>query len=765
MLTLSQIRREHRLAGSVNRLLAPWGFVNEDTFITKAGHVGLVYRIGGVDFEGLDDERRRRYVHHYEAALRLLDPSFRVYQYLCKRRTPPMAAGTADQPRAQQALDDRVEFLNGKRLYDIDLYLVLLYEGLTPSQAGWRGWFQPAGTALLEADLAAALAHLHHAARTVEFHLDDLRPVLLGKADAFAFFRRLVNYSAPDVRLKYDTHVDYFMADETVECRGNRLVVGRTPVKALTMKDAPAQTFPGMQASLYELPGEFIACLEWRRIPVEKMRREVNSRRRHFHNKRVSMVNYVSSDTKPEEMLVDASASAVVGQLNDALTDMEVHGHFFGECSLTLVMYGEEVDRLAAKAGKVLAAHDGSFIDESYNLLNAWVSIVPGNSAHNVRRLALLETHAADLGFLFSVDQGEVEDAAGRRALAVFETTHHTPYRFHLHVQDVGHTLVLGATGSGKSFLLNALMTHAQQYRPQTVIFDLGHSYRKLAEWMGGSYLEFGLDTGVTINPFAMAPTPEHLHFLHAFVKVLLDGSDGYTLSDADERELYEAVENVYVLDAGVRRLRTVAQMLPAHLTRRLGKWIEDGRFAKLFDHLTDTMSVHAFQVFEFEAIREFPDLLEPLLFYILHRVHEAVLTSSNLTICVMDEAWRFIQHPTLRDYVQTAMKTWRKKNAAMILATQAVEDFASADLLRTVVENCPTKLLLANADLDRDVYAKIFGLNPVELDLLRNLRAKGQVLLKRDALTKVLNLNVDERSRWLFTTAPCDRRVEVNQF
>ena len=98
-------------------------------------------------------------------------------------------------------------------------------------------------------------------------------------------------------------------------------------------------------------------------------------------------------------------------------------------------------------------------------------------------------------------------------------------------MQDVGHTLVLGATGSGKSFLLNFLLTHAQKYEPLTVIFDLGHSYRKLATLLHGSYLELGLrQPGVTINPFALDPTPENLHFLHAFVRVLLEGADGYRL-------------------------------------------------------------------------------------------------------------------------------------------------------------------------------------------------------------------------------------------
>jgi type IV secretion system protein VirB4 len=90
----------------------------------------------------------------------------------------------------------------------------------------------------------------------------------------------------------------------------------------------------------------------------------------------------------------------------------------------------------------------------------------------------MLETHAADLSFLFTVDHGSAGSSLLTSPLAVLETPHHTPYAFNLHVQDVGHTLVLGATGSGKSFLVNFLVTHAQKYEPLTVIFDLGHSYR-----------------------------------------------------------------------------------------------------------------------------------------------------------------------------------------------------------------------------------------------------------------------------------------------
>ncbi len=775
---VTRLYRDYRQTAPLNGLLNLWGFVDEAVFLCKSGAVGIALSVRGVDVEGLDADARAQVVHRFEAALRHLDESFRVYQYLRRTPHPDVPRPHAAHPVADAAFARRASFLTGRgaELFESEIVFVLISEGWQPRRSWTRRLRRlltsPPGATLssadtetfVEAGLARAVRHLRGKVDGFVLQLaDTLAPRVMPKAETFKVLRRLLNYTpakADAVTLAHDAHLDFFVADTTVECYRDHLRLDDQHVKVLTLKAPPAQTFAHLLADLHTLPTATIVCLEWQRVPHAAMRRELQKRRRHFFSARTSLVNYLHPDTRPEEMLIDDSATATVRELGTAVTALEVEGAFFGQVSLTVVVYDRDPQRLAQSVAACLKAfgtHDASVFEESYNLLNAWLAIVPGHSAYNLRRLPLLHHHYADLSLLFARHAGEPSSThlAGA-ALATLETTHASLYHWVLHVRDIGHLLGLGGTGAGKSFLLNFLILMAQQYGPVTVIFDLGGSYRRLTQALDGRYLSLGLGEGTcTINPFALPPTPEHLHFLGAFVKVLIQTGGQYQTTHVDDREIEDAVAAIYSVDADQRRLFTLANLLPRPLAQHLRRWVQGGQYGVLFDNVQDTLTLAEFQCLDFAGMASYPLTLEPLLFYVLHRMSAVVqdpARAGQFKLFVLDEAWRFVRDDTIRAYLTEALKTWRKHNAAVFLATQSSVDFVHAALLRTVIESCPTKVFLSTPGFDAKVYGELFGLNDTELDLLAGLLPRRQFLLKRPDVTRVLNLTVDAETAALCT-------------
>ena len=186
----------------------------------------------------------------------------------------------------------------------------------------------------------------------------------------------------------------------------------------------------------------------------------------------------------------------------------------------------------------------------------------------------------------------------GTEYLAVLETENATPYYLNLHNGEVAHTLVLGMTGSGKSFTLNFLLTNLQKHRPQTYIFDIGGSFESLTEIFGGSYLNVGQEPqdGFRINPFSLEPSKENLQFLASFFRVLIEGGDErFRLDYKEMRKLWDAIERMYTVPREQRTLSTFATIV-GELQDRLHRWVHGGQFGFLFDNVEDTLSFAKFQ-------------------------------------------------------------------------------------------------------------------------------------------------------------------------
>lgn len=795
MIRLDELTREYRESGALNGLIGIQSVLDERTFLTKSGQIAQILRVSGVDHECLDHPQVEQVVQRFDAALRMFTGAFRIYQIMLKRDHAELPTEEPVNPTVREAVRNRTDYLRSKAdtLYSLDLAMAFVYDpGLgKPDLAGRirsvlqrprnaMDWLsQSSALTILETDLMRAVEVLTNKVNSFAVQLRDVVSLeILSTDGALQLLGRLLNYApykSSSLSMHSTEDIGFQLANSALECHRDHLQLDNYHVRVLTLKDPPAQTHANMFRGLQELASNFVAVTEWSREDNFAMRRAINSQRRHHHNSKASLLNYFSLSVQPtryEEMLIDDSSVAHVADLGQNLRDMEVEGNYFGQFSLTIILYGLEparVERSVAECVKIFSTHDATLIDERYNLLNAWLAAVPGNEAYNLRRLWLSNTNYADLAFLFSHHYGEPRNRhLDREYLALLETDHGTPYFFNLHAGDIAHSLILGATGSGKSFLLNFLLTHLQKYEPFTCIFDLGGSYEATTQLFDGAYLRIGIERrSFTVNPFSLPPTPENLHFLFSFIKVLIE-SNGFQIDNASERDLFEAIGNLYEAPREIRRLRSLLGMVSKLIANQLYKWTEGGQYGALFDNIEDNLTFARFQAFDFEGMDKYPQVLEPLLFYILHRANAAIHDAGESTVSkwfVMDEAWRFFRNPTTRLYIVEALKTWRKRNAALVLATQSGEDLEQSEILPIVVESCPTKLFLANAGMDEEWYRRVFKLNITESQTIARLIPKQKFLLKRPDHAKVLNLNVDPKGYWIYTNSPYDNQRKREAF
>ena len=633
---------------------------------------------------------------------------------------------------------------------------------------------------LIETEIEKARLTLLAKARSFVLQVNDFLPAqILGKGDAFKVLKQILNFSplkVENARLTRDTFLDCSLCESHLECHRGHLRLDDSFVKVLTLKDASAQTFPLIFKRLLEVEANFYVVTEWKKQAPDKTRGTINSRRRHFHNTKRSLVSQMSlsdSPEKTEDLLIDDSKEAQVRDLGEALKELELKGNYFGDFSLSVVIYDLDLARVenaCAEFYKVFSVHDAQVFEERYNLLNAYLATVPGNYPFNLRRVTISNANYADYSFLFTLHTGDrVNQHLNREYLAVLETNHRTPYYLNLHHRDVAHTMVLGRTGSGKSFLLNFLITNLQKYEPYTFIFDLGGSFESLTQLFAGTYIRVGMNSpDFKINPFSLPPSKANLDFLSLFVQVLAEANGESRLTAEQEQDLYHQIENLFEIDADLRTLSTLANTLERGLAARLQKWTEGGQFGFLFDNAKDTLTFSRFQCFDFQGMSQYPQIVEPLLFYILHRANE-VIADRKLThvfkAFFIDEAWVFFRNPAVKNYIVEALKTWRKQNAAMVLSTQSLDELRKSGILDVIQESCPTKIFLSNPDMDRELYGQQFHLNDNEIDLVSTLAPKRQMLIKNPDVAKVANLDVDPKSYWIYTNDPFDNRKRREAF
>ena len=545
------------------------------------------------------------------------------------------------------------------------------------------------------------------------------------------------------------------------------------PVQSLSKTVHPEVAGPKLQQNhLYRLDSVMTVALEWRPWDLDAARRKIRGAQRHYFSRRYSMMAHVQETEGTTSAMVDSAADVESGRLGDALVELETEGVAYGDLALTIALHGalEQTERLDGDILRIFAAHNAKAIREGYGQLPAWLCRLPAQPRKRQVRSVFV---SAGLAPIYGPPTGHARSRhLDRAALAILETQWQTPFHYDLFHGDVGHTLVLGATGVGKSFTLNFLLVQALQYNPRVLILDLGGSYRWITRFLGGGYLELSPDDatgqgGFRLRPFSLPPSERTLQFLTGWIMRLLR-IGGWTVSGSDPSEIRARIEDLYAFPSARRTMTVLVKFLPAAMWPAMGRWYGNGAWGRYFDNAADgdDLDPSDWHVIDLAGAAEHEDLCEAALFYLLERLRltlENPAETARVKLMVVDEAWRYMRDPAVLAYLAEAAKTWRKKNAALIMATQSAVDVTGTAGAEALLESMPTKLFLANPELPVKA-AEIFRLNPSEVATIRGLVSKHELYLRRPNMAATVRLEVDPESYWLYTSSARDsaRRADA---
>ena len=491
----------------------------------------------------------------------------------------------------------------------------------------------------------------------------------------------------------------------------------------------PPYTEPGTLDILQTFSGEY----QWstRFVCMGRSRsRMVITRKRRFwaQGKRSLTAQAFAMDGAP----VDVHAAAMEADTDQALAEVNAGDLAYGVTNSIITVFGaegeprEQVIQAARSVTETLLEQGFEARIETLNALEAYIGRLPGHPRHNPRRPILSSLNTADMIPMSTIWQGDKtvncrEFPLNAPPLIVGRAISGEPYFFNLHSAGVGHTLVFGPTGAGKSVLLALFAANFTKYRDARIVFfDKKRSVQYLTSAVGGNFIPLSQD-GQALSPVAglLACGKAHLEdWLTELVR--LSG----TASTPELRR--EIRDTVALLESG-HTLGDVREFIQSSLAREALKPFTTGHHTGIFDARDDGIRLSDWTVFETDDLFSAgPDIAVLALDYLFRMVESAL--DGRPTLIVIDEAWAFLEHPLFAARIRSWLKELRKANASVVLATQSVADATSSKITPVLVENCPTKIYLPNAaaktSASRDQYRSL-GVTDEMIELIAAMRPK----------------------------------------
>jgi type IV secretion system protein VirB4 len=713
-----------------------------DTVIgLESGAILSIIKLDGLFFQTEDQAELNMRASVQNTMIRALGSSrYSLWSTVVRTQLQPSIGGSFSDSFCE-LLDKRyMAELRAKRMFTNDLYLTIVRSGmrgaLGAAENVSRLVDRSSGRKVMEQRLHERINELEEVVGNIVRELQKYGARPLGivhrKSEPYsepcAFFNTLLTCGLSRPMRLPRMGIRNYVGTSRLHF-SKRTMQAQGPVEAenrfgamLSIKEYPPFSAPGMLDGLLQMNHEFMLTQSFTLADKPIAQERISRLQRQI---RAS----------------DESGSTVETDIDFAFNSLVNQEAVFGYHHFSLLCLSRDLtglDKAVAELGSCLTDMNINWLREDLNMEASFWAQLPGNHAYIARSAMLSSANFSGLSSMHNFATGRATGIHWGLPISILETTSQTPYQFNFHQRDIGHFLVTGPTGSGKTVVLTFLLAQAFRIQPEpkAVFFDKDRGGEIFVRAVGGAYevLQPGVATG--FNPLQLENNSTNRDFLQRLLKAMLQPADGSGFAQEEEDTLERAIGRICQEPIEQRTLANLSGLLMGRsradandLQSRLRPWFE-GEKAWLFNADRDVLSFSGRRIFGFDMsnILDSQEVRTPALMYLYHRLDE--LLTGDPVLIFMDEGWKLLQDPTFSGYIVDKMKTIRKLNGIVGFGTQSAADIARAPQSHTLIEQSATNIHFPNPRADEESYIRRFGLTAKEYTFIRNTPPERRTFL-----------------------------------
>jgi type IV secretion/conjugal transfer VirB4 family ATPase len=772
MLNLAEYRRRaDRLADHL-----PWAaLVAPGVVLNKDGSFQRSFRFRGSDLESSTDSELMAACARLNNALRRLGSGWALFFEAQRIEAPDYPTSTFSDAASWLVDEERraafqQESSHAREHFENSYHLTLLYMPASDKVAH-------AGRFVLESvesttdrnwreDLKGFIAETDRMLDLLAGIMSEIAP--LNDDETLTFLHSAVSDRRHLVRAPaVPMYLDALLVD-THLTGGIAPILGEHHLRTVTVLGFPSLTRPGILDALNHLDFTYRWATRFICLDKTEATRELTKLRRQWFSKRKSISALLKEVIYNEPaLLLDSDADNKAVDADLALQALGSDHVAFGYLTTTVTVSDTDAARVDEKVRAVerlINSLGFTTIRETVNAVEAWLGSLPGHVYANVRQPLVHTLNLAHLLPLSAVWAGpEANHHLNGPPLLYAETAGATPFRFSTHVGDVGHMLIVGPTGAGKSVLLGLIALQFRRYPDsQVYVFDKGRSARAAILAMGGQHHLLGSSGTLAFQPLRAIDDPAERSWAAEWVCSLL-AHERVDLTPELKESVWSALSSLASAPVQERTLTGLSVLLQSKALRAaLMPYTLEGPFGRLLDAAEDDLALGDLQCFETEALMHEKSAVFPVLMYLFHRLEARF--DGRPTLLILDEAWVYLDNPVFAARIREWLKILRKKNVAVIFATQSLADITGSTIAPALIESCPQRIFLPNDRAvepdSRSAYQR-FGLNERQIELIARATPKRHYYLQSRQGNRLFELALGPIARALCgSSSPADQTL-----